>query len=59
MKKILTLFMLIALLSLGNISYAHPGGLDKNGGHYCKTNCTKYGLKNGQYHCHRSRCKLK
>lgn len=31
---------------------AHPGGLDGNGGHYCRTNCAKWGLKNGQYHYH-------
>lgn len=31
---------------------AHPGRTDVNGCHYCRTNCNKYGLSNGQYHCH-------
>jgi len=34
---------------------AHPGRTDKNGGHYCKTNCKKWGLKYGQYHYHSKR----
>lgn len=31
---------------------AHPGRLDKNGCHTCRKNCSKWGLSNGQYHCH-------
>ncbi|MBU5210548.1 copper amine oxidase N-terminal domain-containing protein [Heyndrickxia oleronia] len=33
---------------------ASPGRLDGNGGHTCRTNCAKYGLKTGQYHYHNS-----
>lgn len=35
---------------------ASPGGLDSRGGHHCWTNCARYGLYTGQYHCHRSPC---
>jgi hypothetical protein len=31
---------------------AHPGRTDANGGHTCRTNCAKWGLKNGEYHYH-------
>ena len=31
---------------------AHPGRTDSNGGHTCRTNCAKWGLKNGEYHYH-------
>ncbi|MBN3522529.1 copper amine oxidase N-terminal domain-containing protein [Paenibacillus apiarius] len=31
---------------------AHPGRTDKNGGHYCRTNCEKWGLEYGEYHYH-------
>ncbi len=31
---------------------AHPGRTDSNGGHYCRTNCAKWGLANGEYHYH-------
>lgn len=31
---------------------AHPGKLDKNGGHTCRTNGAKWGLKDGEYHYH-------
>lgn len=31
---------------------AHPGRTDAKGGHYCRTNCAKYGLKDGEYHYH-------
>lgn len=36
----------------GNVANAHPGKTDANGGHTCWTNCSKWGLKNGQYHYH-------
>lgn len=31
---------------------AHPGRTDGSGCHTCRTNCSKYGLQNGEYHCH-------
>lgn len=33
--------------------FAHPGGLDSNGGHYCWTNCASWGEVYGQWHSHR------
>lgn len=59
MKKIIVLSVLLGSLLFANSTYAHPGGLDKNGGHYCRKNCAKYGLKTNQYHCHKAYCKLK
>ena len=31
---------------------AHPGNTDSFGCHTCRTNCPKWGLYYGQYHCH-------
>ncbi|GAA4850093.1 hypothetical protein GCM10023310_30720 [Paenibacillus vulneris] len=44
----------IALLTLpfSSIANAHPGRTDANGGHTCRTNCAKWGLKDGEYHYH-------
>jgi micrococcal nuclease len=56
MRKFLTIALtLIMLLGLVTPAFAHPGKLDKNGGHTCHTNCEKYGLKKGQYHYHKKR----
>ncbi|OJH16138.1 hypothetical protein BLX88_25395 [Bacillus obstructivus] len=55
MKKRGLLFLLALVLAFVPFTLnanASPGGLDKNGGHYCRTNCAKYGLKTGQYHYH-------
>ncbi|MCP4996614.1 MAG: DNA/RNA non-specific endonuclease, partial [Gammaproteobacteria bacterium] len=30
---------------------AHPGGLDAQGCHSCRTNCEKYGLQDNERHC--------
>lgn len=32
--------------------YGHPGRTDSKGCHTCRTNCAKWGLSTGQYHCH-------
>lgn len=39
-------------LMLPSFALAHPGRTDGNGCHYCRTNCSKWGLKNNEYHCH-------
>lgn len=53
MRKLLFLLSFaVVFLSSENVSFAHPGGLDSNGGHTCRTNCAKWGLKDGQYHYH-------
>ena len=41
----------IMLLTSSNV-YAHPGRTDSDGCHTCWTNCDKWGLSYGEYHCH-------
>lgn len=55
MKKygILILVVFISLFGIKDV-YAHPGRTDSKGCHYCRTNCAKWGLRNGEYHCHNS-----
>jgi hypothetical protein len=45
----------VALL-LTPAAVSSPGGLDSRGGHHCWTNCARYGMYRGQYHCHRAPC---
>lgn len=35
-----------------NVVLAHPGRTDSNGCYKCNTNCAKWGLDTGEYHCH-------
>jgi len=49
MKKIFIFFTL--LMFIPTVS-AHPGRTDSKGGHTCKTNCSKWGLEQGEYHYH-------
>ncbi|WP_420178341.1 copper amine oxidase N-terminal domain-containing protein [Ornithinibacillus scapharcae] len=42
------------MMFLTPIVNAHPGRTDSNGGHYCWTNCSKWGLSYGEYHYHNS-----
>ncbi|MNW23632.1 Protease inhibitor precursor [compost metagenome] len=44
--------VLVLLLMVSSTAFAHPGRTDSKGGHYCRTNCAKWGLKNGEYHYH-------
>ena len=53
MKK-QTKILLILITFIPTTVFAHPGKTDANGCHYCRTNCAKWGLYNGQYHCHNS-----
>jgi hypothetical protein len=53
MKKIVTGILSMGLLmSAATQVDAHPGRTDSNGGHYCRTNCEKWGLSYGEYHYH-------
>jgi len=56
----IALFVLMILLGLvlSNIALAHPGRTDRYGCHTCRTNCPRWGLSYGEYHCHRSKCRL-
>ena len=50
--KILAMAVGLTVMGSTTAAYASPGGLDKNGGHTCRTNCGKYGLATGEYHYH-------
>lgn len=52
----IAIFIIIAIALLLAPASASPGGLDSRGGHHCWTNCERYGLYYGQYHCHRAPC---
>lgn len=53
MKRKLFLLLLVGFTMICSIEVdAHPGRTDSNGCHTCRTNCAKWGLSNGQYHCH-------
>ena len=47
--------MILLGLVLSNIALAYPGRTDKYGCHTCRTNCPRWGLSYGKYHCHRSK----
>ncbi|WP_153721101.1 YHYH domain-containing protein [Sporosarcina cascadiensis] len=52
-KLVITLsIILISSLIFTEKTSAHPGRTDSNGGHTCRTNCAKWGLKTGEYHYH-------
>jgi hypothetical protein len=53
-KAAFTALVVITLLYFGavGIAEAHPGRTDANGCHTCRTNCSSWGLSDGEYHCH-------
>lgn len=52
-NKILKFILIIIVYLLFPLNvFAHPGGLDSKGCHYCRTNCAKWGLEQNEYHCH-------
>ena len=51
-KPLIISTILGSLFLLGNFIYAHPGNTDAYGCHTCRTNCEKWGLSYGEYHCH-------
>ncbi len=54
MKRINTFIFLVMILFcvMPSLALAHPGRTDDSGCHYCRTNCTKWGLADNEYHCH-------
>jgi hypothetical protein len=44
--------LVLAFILLTTSASAHPGGTDSSGCHHCWTNCARWGLAYGQYHCH-------
>lgn len=55
MKKYLILVIALSYLFFPSISMAHPGRTDAYGCHTCRTNCAKWGLSTGEYHCHQAK----
>ncbi|KKR08605.1 MAG: Membrane protein [Parcubacteria group bacterium GW2011_GWC2_39_14] len=54
MKK--TFFIvLVIFLFFPALTQAHPGRTDSSGCHTCRTNCAKWGLSSGEYHCHQAK----
>jgi len=51
LKKVIVVLIFASFLIPG-IALAHPGRLDINGGHFCRTNCEKWGYKYGEWHHH-------
>jgi hypothetical protein len=59
MKGIFKVGIFIFLFLLGclytqEVTFAHPGRTDEDGGHYCHTNCEDWGLEYEEYHYHDS-----
>lgn len=44
-------FIFLSILS-PNVVFAHPGNTAADGCHYCRTNCAKWGVPEGERHCH-------
>ena len=51
-RTIIVFIFCVVLLFNPNTVLAHPGRTDSNGCHKCNTNCAKWGLDTGEYHCH-------
>lgn len=48
-------YLVIAYLLFPSVIFAHPGRTDSSGCHTCRTNCAKWGLSTGEYHCHQAK----
>lgn len=51
-RTIIVFIFCVVFLFNPNTVLAHPGRTDSNGCHKCNTNCAKWGLDTGEYHCH-------
>ncbi len=51
-KSKIIILILLFILILPISVFAHPGRTDSNGCHTCKKNCSSWGLKDQEYHCH-------
>lgn len=51
MKKI-QLLLTTALLSVSTLASSHPGNTASDGCHYCRTNCSSWGVPSNARHCH-------
>jgi hypothetical protein len=55
MRSLFLVIIFALLVFFPTISFAHPGRTDSSGCHTCRTNCAKWGLSIGEYHCHRAK----
>ena len=51
-KIIISIIIIGGLFLFYNFSLAHPGNTASDGCHYCRTNCTSWGVPWNQRHCH-------
>lgn len=51
-KVVIVILSLVVLVGVSSSAYAHPGRLDKNGGHNCSAKSKQKGLCTG-YHYHK------
>jgi len=52
MRKFILLFTSFIILSSPVLSSAHPGNTAADGCHYCRTNCSSWGVGWNVRHCH-------
>lgn len=55
MKRAQTFVVAAFFMILPFTASAHPGNTDSSGCHTCRTNCPRWGLSSGEYHCHNSK----
>jgi len=55
MKRLYLIVVLAIFVLVPTVSLAHPGRTDSSGCHTCRTNCAKWGLSTGEYHCHQAK----
>lgn len=51
-KLLIVLVLIASSLYITDTVDAHPGRIDSNGGHTCRTNCERWGYDYGEYHYH-------
>ncbi|OGI26152.1 MAG: hypothetical protein A3J76_01750 [Candidatus Moranbacteria bacterium RBG_13_45_13] len=49
---ILLTVSVLAVFLFSGVAFAHPGNTAADGCHYCRTNCTKWGVPWNERHCH-------
>jgi len=45
-------FATLLLTITSSTAFAHPGRTASDGCHFCRTNCSDWGVPKGQRHCH-------
>ncbi len=53
MKYFVYLLVILSILGATMTAiFAHPGGTARDGCHYCRTDCDKWGEAKNRRHCH-------